>query len=1040
MGHLYTGDLGALEAALTAEAQAVRERDALAPVTLIVGSAALATYLSWLLAERLGGHANVRAVTIYRFALDLAQRSGLRADHVLTDEARLRLGERVVASVTASPESSFRSLRGMPGLVPAFLRSIEDLREARVPADRPWDGCGERVADVRRALIAYEAALYEADAADRAGVYARAARALRARTPHGSISKCGALVANDDDVLALPAVAFVYGLYDLPECQRELLAALAGVCETTVFLPSPQDGQGYTALGWRFFAGLGLRANALSATAVAAAELVSVGDDEDELTEVARALRRSAGEGRRFHEIAVVAPGEQRAEHIARGLQALGFPVARRLPPSSGGCVSLRSLLEAAFPAAGEAWQRAALLAHAQAMAAAGVLRGDEVARWAEESRQAGVVAGDDWRRLRRQRAAVDGLSVFVGRVQQAVAGLPAVAPWDQMAAAFVRLAHEVCAVSPDDPAVLAITELRRCATVEEAVSVAEAARVIGERLRGVREPCGAVARHGVAVLTPHELRGLRFAEVHFTGLCSGGFPPSRGGDPLLCDRERERLARLFAVHLAEPGGGESEADTLFALARQAALRSFVGYVPRRDAAGAERQPARAAVELAEELTGRTVAAEDFVCPPPAAAGLRRAASGPQPLAGGAVDAVGAPADLRDLDVALLLALSQSARRRGAATAPRRYLERVCGAPAARRLLGRRLSGVSAGALSWDGVFYSRRARQELASTARPTTPQAPTALQQYLECPFAYYVLHVLMIEPLEPADPLVETDRREVGRIVHRVLQRVFSGVRDGAGREEAVSMVPALVAEECRVAEERGALGMPLVWRIEQARMAEDLSLAVAQDPVWAEPEGPRPWLLESVFGEQAPAVSLELPDGRTVSFRGRIDRVDRGADGRRLRVLDYKTGRGRGEQEQVEAGRNVQLPVYRLAVRARAEGRQAADVSCAFRMVTRRRELAEVVLPADEAMVLEQLADTVDGILRLVEAGVFPRLAWNERSCDWCPVAYACDELKLTQRRKRAHPAFGRLAALRRPWSASAAESSSTARQAEGATDA
>ncbi len=649
-------------------------------------------------------------------------------------------------------------------------------------------------------------------------------------------------------------------------------------------------------------------------------------------------------------------------------------------------------------------------------------------------------MAGDDWRRLRRQRAAVDGLSVFVGRVQQAVAGLPAVAPWDQMAAAFVRLAHEVCAASPDDPAVLAITELRRCATVEEAVSVAEAARVIGERLRGVREPCGAVARHGVAVLTPHELRGLRFAEVHFTGLCSGGFPPSRGGDPLLCDRERERLARLFAVHLAEPGGGESEADTLFALARQAALRSFVGYVPRRDAAGAERQPARAAVELAEELTGRTVAAEDFVCPPPAAAGLRRAASGPQPLAGGAVDVVGASADLRDLDVALLLALSQSARRRGAATAPRRYLERVCGAPTARRLLGRRLSGVFAGALSWDGVFYSHRARQKLAATARPATPQAPTALQQYLECPFAYYVLYVLMIEPLEPADPLVETDRREVGRIVHRVLQRVFSRVRDGAGREEAVSMVPALVAEECRVAEERGALGMPLVWRIEQARMAEDLSLAVAQDPVWAEPEGPQPWLLESVFGEQAPAVSLELPDGRTVSFRGRIDRVDRGADGRRLRVLDYKTGRGRGEQEQVEAGRNVQLPVYRLAVRARAEGRQAADVSCAFRMVTRRRELAEVVLPADEAMVLEQLADTVDGILRLVEAGVFPRLAWNERSCDWCPVAYACDELKLTQRRKRAHPAFGRLAALRRPWSASAAESSSTARQAEGATDA
>ena len=186
-----------------------------------------------------------------------------------------------------------------------------------------------------------------------------------------------------------------------------------------------------------------------------------MGDDQDEVDEVARLLRATAAAGGRYHEVAAVAPSVQRADELARGLRALGFPVARSLPATEGGSARLTNLLETAFPAAGEAWGRAAVIAHATGLAVAGALPEADVARWAEESRQAGVVAGDDWGRLarlqrwlaamlgdlsagreddeapssagraaslQRRLDAVTGLAAFVQRLRSAVADLPAVA------------------------------------------------------------------------------------------------------------------------------------------------------------------------------------------------------------------------------------------------------------------------------------------------------------------------------------------------------------------------------------------------------------------------------------------------------------------------------------------------------------------------------------------------------------------------------------------------------------------------------------
>ena len=1044
MNRLYLGGFDGLEVALAAEVKAAKEGDALAPVTVIVGSAAVASYLPRTLAKRLGGVGNVRVLTLHRLAGQLAC-SGGHAGQLLSPEAQTRLAERVVARVASRSGSHFGPVADMPGLGRAFMRSMEDLRQAQVTAQADWGPIRAGLADARAALSAYESALQAAGCTDRAGMLAAAVAALTER-PRAL-----------ESLVAPQAPIMVYGLYDLPQSQRALIGALARLRPLSAFMPYPAGGRDYAEPGRRFFTELGLVTAELRPLPPPRTEALSVGDDEDEFLEVARRLRALQTDGVRDHEVAVVAPAVERAQEVARGLLALGVPVARRLAPAGGAAARLISLLDAAWPATGRPWARSAVLDFAASVAGAGSgTTNAEVARWATESRQAGVVAAADWRRLADRRrhlmarvadlqagqedgeapvsagaaqaaqqglAAVDGLARFVDGVTAAVGDLPEETSWSQMVAGLSSLAVGQCAVSPDDPVLEALHGLADCELVEDRVTLAEAVGVVRERLRRLTEPHGSVGRRGVAVLTPHELRGLRFRAVLFTGLCSGGFPPAAAHDPVLSDADRRQLARRLALPLAEVGAREREADMLFALARNAATDLFVGLVPRRDASGAQRQPSRLAVELAEELTGRVAVAEDFLQAPLAGASLRRVPSGALRVrvASGVptFPAGRRPADLRDLDVAVLTALRRAEAGRPVAGPPRRYLEEVCGAPAARRLLGRRLAAVSPGVLAWDGVFHSRPARSAVAAARLFDSPQAPTALQEYPSCPFSYYVLSVLGIEPVEEPEVLVEADRREVGTVVHRVLQRVFAAVAEGADRDQAVAMVASVAEQECAAAERRGEVGLPLVWQAQRAQLVEDLTSAVAADPCWSEVDVPQPSLFELSFGTGEVPVILQLSDGRSLRFRGRIDRVDQSADGRYLRIIDYKTGKGSTEKDQVEAGRNIQLPVYQLAGRTLLGGRPDVSIGCSFRMVTRRRSHAEVTLAADEAAVLADLADTAQSIRGLVEAGVFPRLPASERMCDWCRAGYACDELKSTRQTKQHHPALAQLARLRRP---------------------
>ena len=243
----------------------------------------------------------------------------------------------------------------------------------------------------------------------------------------------------------------------------------------------------------------------------------------------------------------------------------------------------------------------------------------------------------------------------------------------------------------------------------------------------------------------------------------------------------------------------------------------------------------------------------------------------------------------------------------------------------------------------------------------------------------------------------------------------------------------------------AEARGLTGFPLAWRVLSDELLVDLRHVVATDPCWA--DGPPPARFEWSFGAAtgaaaadagvaagvaaatgaaaagatsaaaATAAAPELLVGeRLVRFRGRIDRIDASPDGRRVRLVDYKTGRGATEADRVRDGHDVQLPVYVLALLAASEQRPDSLVA-EYRMVRRRSGFRSVPLDAAADEVRATLAATLAVAVSGIEAGVFPR--WPQRACDYCDASASCGADPIAFRRKRVDPRLRDLLDFKEP---------------------
>ncbi len=282
-------------------------------------------------------------------------------------------------------------------------------------------------------------------------------------------------------------------------------------------------------------------------------------------------------------------------------------------------------------------------------------------------------------------------------------------------------------------------------------------------------------------------------------------------------------------------------------------------------------------------------------------------------------------------------------------------------------------------------------------------TPLSPTRLQTWAICPHAYFVRYVLRVEPVEdPADELALTALDE-GNLVHKVLERFVAAAVDS--RQPATwlsateqSRLREIFDEEADDLERNGRSGRAVYWRYDRERVWGNIVTYIAADAERLAMQLASPVGCEVPFGgENQPTAALHLPSGRTLWFRGSIDRVDRTRFGN-LEVSDYKTGNslpyvGLSSEAPDDHGARLQLPIYALAARDAFAGTEGASTTSAYRFISSTATRAEIGYVVDNA-VLERFGVDVERIVNGIEQGLFPNRPQPSTRPGFIPCRY-CD---------------------------------------------
>jgi RecB family exonuclease len=276
--------------------------------------------------------------------------------------------------------------------------------------------------------------------------------------------------------------------------------------------------------------------------------------------------------------------------------------------------------------------------------------------------------------------------------------------------------------------------------------------------------------------------------------------------------------------------------------------------------------------------------------------------------------------------------------------------------------------------------------------------PRSPTGLQQWATCPFSYFLGKVLGLRELEDPGDAETISPLDRGTLVHLILERFF---RERLGRQADAAWTARDYDELLAVADDvegmfraRGLTGRPLLWRAEWTALRRHLRRILDADGSDERLVGVSPAEVELGFGHEgeSPAVQVEVGDDRELRFGGRVDRVDRSPDGRRLVVLDYKTGSARNygvidadhaEHDIVARGTLLQLPIYALAAKGRFP--DADDVEAYYWFIGQRGAIEMKGGRVDDAAT-ERFEGVVRTIVDGIEDGLFPARPGDD---DWRP---------------------------------------------------
>lgn len=492
---------------------------------------------------------------------------------------------------------------------------------------------------------------------------------------------------------------------------------------------------------------------------------------------------------------------------------------------------------------------------------------------------------------------------------------------------------------------------------------------------------------------------GLEFSTVYFVGLAEGDAPLRGGDDPLLPGEEREAAGGALPQRERLR---EQRRDYLAALA--SAPRVVLSYALSDMQAQRKRLPSRWLLESASRLAGRRILTDDLpwlrnepwlTVVESFEASVRGAAS---------------HANAQELRLRRMLSAA------GDELVRTEHPHVAAGIGSAQGRAGR-------GFTRWDGNIGPH---EELAPN--PERPTSPTRLETWARCPMRYFLQSVLDVEEFEEPEDRLDMSPLDRGTLIHEVLERFFeaAGPRPpGQEWSDADRQLLREIAEQhCREAEAKGLTGKSLLWQLDREQLLHDLDEFLTFELVRRRDTTFQFVKAEHEFGitpDAVPPVIVELEDGRRVAFRGKIDRIDRDAEGA-LRVYDYKRSQEKYyrqvDTDVVDRGTRLQLPVYALAAQQEF-GDAETPVEAHFWFVKQAEGENKPYALRGGAIGEPQVArfrEVLGTMLDGIGEGVFPANPGARRddigsfeNCAYCPFDRVCPADRLAAwERKQTEP--------------------------------
>ena len=551
------------------------------------------------------------------------------------------------------------------------------------------------------------------------------------------------------------------------------------------------------------------------------------------------------------------------------------------------------------------------------------------------------------------------------------------------------------------------LDQLNELDAVREAIDSSTFRAAVAQLLE---RAAGRVGRFGEGVFVGRlaDAAGVDFDAVFILGMSDGAMPPGQREDPLLLDSEREGAG-------IEPRSHRTATERREYLAALASAEQRTLVFPRADVRGRRaRRPSRWVIETACVLAGERIFASELD-PDANRPWFRELPSFEWSVTDG-----GEPAQSQEYDLRSLLRWRYAGH-----AAANHYL--AASEPALANGLTLTLARRSGRFTRWDGHIPATLARSPLAGH-----PVSATALQSWAECPFRYFLGHVLRVSELELPETELQISPLEKGTLIHRVLDRFL---RELPPRTEPAqpwtvkerARMRQISEQECDSVEHSGRSGHVLLWELERPRILRDLERFLDEDEALRQRLGTVTVASELPFGlDGEESATVELAPGRAVQLRGKIDRVDRAIDGSQLVVIDYKTGNLRDvynglDNDPVQGGRLLQLPIYATAARERYA---LTEVKGFYWFVNVQGDVAlrGYTLDAERD---SRFVTVLRVISEGIEGGVFPLRPGPQRQgvhehCRFCPYSTLCPaDRGATWRRKRGAPEIATYRALAEP---------------------